>query len=164
MGFIGTFFHAAKFRNNKKESVNYDYYKTFTATSTSPWAVDPVLAKSAGKAGRISKTTGKIFTKTINGIPIPKNVKIRGDFYNGIDKKVLIIGFLAKFTQNPILTEMLLNTGDAELWHYVGRGAPNQHWIELEKVRECIRKYQEYDLQKITKFSSTIVSDIINDS
>ena len=52
------YFHAMKYRssNNKQNS---EFLKTFTVGSDSPWCIEPSLAKMAGKAGRISPTTGK---------------------------------------------------------------------------------------------------------
>jgi predicted NAD-dependent protein-ADP-ribosyltransferase YbiA (DUF1768 family) len=157
------FFHAVKFRDNKASGLNYDFYKTFTLNSGSPWSLDPIASKQAGKAGRISETTGKVYDKKIGGIKIPKDVKIRDDFYSKkIDRKLQNLAFLAKFTQNEDLKHMLLLTKDAELWHYVGRGKPNQLWTNLMKVRECIRKYDnQYDLKEISKFDTEIVSKIL---
>ena len=157
------FFHAVKFRDDKKKGKNYEFYKTFTLKSASPWSLDPVSAKQAGKAGRISKVTGKVYTKKFGNIKIPTDVSIRSDFYStGIDRKLQTIAFFVKFTQNEELCDMLLQTKDAELWHYVGRGAPNQLWTNLMKVRDCIKKFMKiYDLKNISKFSSEIVSKVL---
>jgi predicted NAD-dependent protein-ADP-ribosyltransferase YbiA (DUF1768 family) len=157
------FFHAVKFRDNKTTGKNYEFYKTFTIDSGSPWSLEPIAAKQAGKAGRISKTTGKIYDKKIGNIKIPKDVSLRPDFYTGgVEHRLQSIAFLAKFTQNDVLKHMLLETKDAELWHFVGRGAPNQLWINLMKVRECIRKYDnEYDLKELSKFSEDIVTRVL---
>lgn len=155
------FFHAVKFRNGK----NYDYYKTFALSGNRPWSIDPIYAKQAGKAGRVSGVTGKIYDKKIGDYKIPKDVTLRTDFYtNKIDKKSESIAFLVKFTQNEELKNMLLATGDAELFHYVGRGKPNLHMKNLMKVRECIRKYDNvYDLKEMSKFSTEIVTKFLND-
>jgi predicted NAD-dependent protein-ADP-ribosyltransferase YbiA (DUF1768 family) len=159
------FFHAVKFRNGKKEGKNYDYYKTFSLTGNRPWSTDPIYAKQAGKAGRISEVTGKIYDKKIGEYKIPKDVALRPDFYtNKIDKKLESLSFLAKFTQNEELKKTLLATGDAELHHYVGRGKPNLFMKNLMKVRECIRKYDNvYDLKEMSKFSTEIVTKVLND-
>lgn len=158
------FFHAVKFRDGKKKGKNYNFYKTFTLKNGSPWSLEPVLAKQAGKAGRISKVTGKVFSKKIGNIKIPTDVSIQPDFYSGgIDRKLQTIAFFAKFTQNEELRDMLLETKDAELWHYVGRGATNQLWTNLMKVRDCIKKFMKiYDLKNISKFSTEIVSKVFN--
>ena len=160
------FFHAVKFRNDKKPGKNFEYYKTFTLTSNSPWSVDPLLSKGAGKAGRISETTGKVFDKKIGDTKIPKDVQIRKDFYSAkIDDKLQYLAFLAKFTQNDVLKDMLLKTNDAELWHFVGRGAPNMLWKNLMNVRECIREFDHiYNLKEISKMSTNEVTKIISPS
>ena len=170
---IEHFFHAVKFRNKKLTSKEYDYYKTFTLDSNSSWCRDPLLAKQAGKAGRISEKTKKIFDKKIGDVKVPKDVKMRDDFYSKkIPSKLQKLAFMAKFSQNPDLKDILLATGDAELWHYVGsrNSKPNIGSdrpviliTELMIVRDCIRKYDtEYDLNEITKFSSNFVSKILN--
>lgn len=158
------FFHAVKFRNDKIPSKNYDFYKTFTLDSNSPWCVEPVLSKQAGKAGRISETTGKIFDKKIGDVKVPKDVKMREDFYvKNIPSKLQRLAFMAKFSQNPELKKLLLATKDAELWHFIGRGSPNKLFKELMIVRDCIRKYDnDYDLGEVSKFSSDIVTKKIN--
>jgi predicted NAD-dependent protein-ADP-ribosyltransferase YbiA (DUF1768 family) len=134
------FFHAVKFRSN------YDFYITFTATSGSPWCEDPGKAKQAGKAGRVSERTKKIYHKKIGGIQIPKDVKMRDDFYkSNIPNKLQKLAFLAKFTQNKELKDMLLATKNAELWHYSGsRGKKpmicpeGQYWSKKTKQCESI--------------------------
>ena len=158
------FFHAMKFRDNKNPGKNYEYYKTFALGSDSPWSVEPVLSKSAGKAGRISEKTEKVYDKKIGNIKIPRDVAMREDFYRAsIDRKLQSLAFLAKFTQNDILKDMLLKTKEVDLWHYVGRGAPNQLWKNLMDVRDCIRKYDSiYDLKEMSKFSSDTVSKILH--
>jgi predicted NAD-dependent protein-ADP-ribosyltransferase YbiA (DUF1768 family) len=157
------FFHALKFRNNKKPGKEYEFYKTFALDSNSPWCEVPVLAKNAGKAGKIG-TNGKIFDKTIGSIKIPKDIKMREDFYtSNIPSKLQKLGFLAKFTQNPELKHALLCTGEAELWHYSGRGASNILFKELMIVRDCIKKYDSvYDLSNISKFSTKNITKMIN--
>lgn len=158
------FFHALKFRNNKNpRSKEYEFYKTFALDSNSPWSKEPVLAKNAGKAGRIG-SNGKIFHKKIGDVEIPKDIKMRDDFYSrNIPGKLQTLAFLAKFTQNPELKNVLLLTGDAELWHYTGRGGGgNILFKELMIVRDCIRKYSSiYDLSNISKFSSEDITKII---
>jgi predicted NAD-dependent protein-ADP-ribosyltransferase YbiA (DUF1768 family) len=159
------FFHAIKFRNGKKISKNYDYYKTFTSTGNVPWSENSYYAKQAGKAGRISQTTGKMYSKKIENYKIPLDVSMRPDFYsNHINKKLETIAFLAKFTQNEDLKRMLLATKDAELWHFVGRGHPNILMENLMIVRNCIRKMdKKYDLNNISRLSTNIVSKVLND-
>ena len=42
-----------------------------------PWSLDPEKSKYAGKTGRVSKKTRKVYDKKIDGEKIPKDVKIR---------------------------------------------------------------------------------------
>ena len=152
------FFHAVKFRNK-----SYDYYKTFTLNSDSPWATDPVLAKQAGKAGRVSGTTSKIYDKKIGNVKIPKDITMRHDFYTSkIDSRLQKLAFLAKFTQHENLKRLLLATGDAELWHYTGTRGGGEGMIlfdELMTVRKCIRKFDEMcNLGELSKFTSSIIT------
>jgi predicted NAD-dependent protein-ADP-ribosyltransferase YbiA (DUF1768 family) len=158
------YFHAVKFRDDKKPGNNYDYYKSFSLDSNSPWSREAFLSKQAGKAGRVSETTGKVFDKTIDGVKIPKNVKMRDDFYSKKIPSILQrLAMFAKFTQNPYLKKVLLATKEAELWHFVGRGSPNIKVEELMIVRNCIRKYDNiYDLNEISKFPTDAITKTLN--
>ncbi len=81
-----------------------------------------------------------------------------------IARKAMTLGFFAKFTQNPLLKKILLETKDAELWHIVSRSEP-ELWDHLMKVRECIRKYDSiYDLSRVSQLHEDIVSDIFRNS
>ena len=157
------FFHAVKFRDVKNNN-NYNFYKTFSLDSKSPWCFEPNLAKQAGKAGRIS-AKGIVYNKQIDGKKIPKDVVLRSDFYKGIDKKAMTLGFFAKFTQNPILQNALLETKDTELYHLIterGKKSHLQLWDHLMIVRNCISEYKDrYDLKEISKFSSELIDDIL---
>ena len=160
------FFHAVKFRNNKIPSKSYDYYKTFTLNSGSPWATDPALAKQAGKAGRVSGTTRKIYDKKIGDVKIPKDIMMRSDFYTSkVDSRLQKLAFLAKFTQHENLKRLLLATGDAELWHYTGTRGGGEGMIlfdELMTVRKCIRKFDEKcKLGEVSKFTSDIITRML---
>ena len=152
------FFNAIKFRNDKIPSKEYEFYKTFTLNSKSPWCKIPVLAKKAGQAGKLG------FTANIDGIKIPEDVRMRPDFYNeNIYSKLQTLAFFAKFSQNPELKKVLLATGTAELWHFPDpeKTGGNILFKELMKVRECIRKFENYDLSTISKFSTAIVTKIL---
>jgi predicted NAD-dependent protein-ADP-ribosyltransferase YbiA (DUF1768 family) len=160
------FFHAVKFRDltNNKNNPNYKFYETFSLNSEKPWSKDPALSKMAGKAGRIS-AGGKIYDKKIEGEKIPKDVFLRSDFYKGIDKTAMKLGFFAKFTQNKELKKVLLATKDAELYHLVtqrGKNSKLELWEDLMIVRECIKKFDNvYDLSEISEFSSDIVDKFL---
>jgi predicted NAD-dependent protein-ADP-ribosyltransferase YbiA (DUF1768 family) len=128
------YFHSMKFWRDYPE-----FAKTFTLESGSAWSKDPFKSKTAGKAGRVSKA-GKLFqTKEFK---LPTNVKLRSDFYNGFDKRIMADAFQCKFGQNPNLRQVLLNTKDAKLIHLVtqrGKASELQHWDHLEKVRESFK-------------------------
>ena len=161
------FFHAVKFRNKTDPESDLDkHYKTFTLNSGSPWARDPVLAKQAGKAGRVSGKTGRIYDKKIGGVKIPKNITMRPDFYTSkVDSRLQKLAFLAKFTQNENLKRLLLATGDAELWHYTGTRGGGEGMIlfdELMIVRDCIRKFdKKVNLGELSKFTSDMITILL---
>ncbi len=150
------YFHAMKFRDTAP-----DFFRSFSIESGSPWCLLPNISKMAGKAGRISEKTGKIYDKKIDGVKIPKDVKMKDDFYSsGLDKKTMTIAFFSKFCQNEELKQSLLKTRDSELYHLVtvrGKKSYLQLWDNLMRVRECIREFNEsMDLSEISKFSSEI--------
>ena len=157
------FFHACKFRGTP-------YYKTFTRNGGKPWSTDPFKAFMAGKAGRIMANK-KPYKKVIpdeNGVnhTVPTNISMRPDFYsNGIDKKAMTIAQFSKFTQNPILREMLLNTKNADLVHLVThRGQPSEEqlWTWLMNIRHCINIFSPFhDLADISDISKDIITDIL---
>ena len=51
---------------------------------------------------------------------------------------------LAKFSQNSELREILLATGNAQLWHGAAR-QPRSRMVTLERVRDVLRSAQGYD-------------------
>ena len=133
---VENYFHAVKYRGAYNK-----YYKTFTKNGGEPWSVEPFKAKQAGKAGRISKN-GKIYTAKVDGVNIPKDVKMRDDFYEGVHWKSMKLGLLAKFTQNKQLKQLLLATKDAKLYHLVtrrGQQSKLELWDHLMQIRKCIR-------------------------
>jgi len=153
------FYHANKFRDYKN-SINYNYYLTFTKNGGKPWSdAGGPEAWAAGQAGKVN-TKGIVPDKKVGGEKLPKDVTML-PYFDSIREKVMTLGFFAKFTQNEELKNMLLNTNDAELWHFLTKGRPKQLWKNLMIVRECIRKYDDlYDLKNISKFSSEKISDI----
>lgn len=146
--------HAFKFRDEKKPGSNYNFYKTFTKNGGKKWSSGhPEISKQAGRAG-------KKRNMIVVGEKLPNNVKMRPDFEK-IAKKQMTFGLLAKFSQNPDLKNVLLNTGDAQLWHVVSRKG-SEYWDHLMRVRDCIRKYDNIcDIGEISKFSSDIISNNI---
>jgi predicted NAD-dependent protein-ADP-ribosyltransferase YbiA (DUF1768 family) len=163
---IEHWYHAAKFRDNKTAGSNYNYYKTFTTSGGKSWSKGSGNdAWYAGQAGKPRKN-GKIDRKSNSGEKLPENVSMRRDFTlfgsNSIARKAMTVGFLAKFTQNPMLKKILLETKDAELWHVINRSPNPEYWDHLMRVRECIRKYDNiYDLSTVSQISSDIITKIL---
>ena len=155
------YYNASKFRSIRNPT-DYEFYKTFSIESGSPWSLDPKKAEKAGNAGEIGDN-GIIPDIFIEGVRVPKNVRIRSDFYkNNIDRKALTIALFAKFTQNNDLKNILLNTNDAELWEYKGRGKEPELLVELMNVRNCIRLYDSTDnLKNISRFNNNQVNKIL---
>jgi hypothetical protein len=159
---VENFFHYVKFRDT-----NPKYAMTFSFNGGKPWSRNAYNSKFAGKAGMVSKRTGKVYNKKIGGIKLPTNVKIREDFYDKDDITIPIklqyIAAWSKFTQNPELKKVLLATKNSELYHLVtnrGRASTHEYWKYLMVIRDCIRKFDsEYDLSKIT-FGRDIVDEI----
>lgn len=65
------------------------------------------------------------------------------DFYKGNNYyKIMALATYAKFSQNEHMRILLDDTDDACLYH-VQKGKKDEHYIWLEKVRECLRLAQE---------------------
>lgn len=129
-GSVEHYYHAQKFKKT-----NPKFVKQFTWFSGSDFATDSTAAKSAG-----GKSGGKYR---------PKSVVADKAFFTGdVQAKVFVKAMFSKFTQNPLLQYVLLKTKNAELWHGT-RGVPKHRVLPLEKVRECIKKYKDYDLTKV---------------
>jgi hypothetical protein len=77
----------------------------------------------------------------------------------------MTIALFAKFAQNPILQNALLETQDAELYHLITqRGKPSslELWDHLICVRKCIRKFKDiYDLSEVSKFPPELIDEIL---
>ena len=135
---VENFFHSAKFSNDYPEFSN-----TFAINGNTSWSKDPFKSKQAGKQGRVSKSGNKYYNSKLPELKSYKNVKMRDDFYNGIDDIVMTLGLYSKFTQNKDLEKLLLNTGNAELYHLVSemykKGINLERWHHLERIRYCIK-------------------------
>jgi predicted NAD-dependent protein-ADP-ribosyltransferase YbiA (DUF1768 family) len=59
--------------------------------------------------------------------------------WNQIKSQILVDVLTAKFTQCLEAKNVLINTGNAEMWH-AGTGETPQRWIEYEKVRDLLRQ------------------------
>ena len=154
------FYHACKFRNPS----TYDYYLTFTYDGGEPWSrADGPTAWAAGQAGK-QNSKGIVTDRKVLGKKLPKDVIMINNFFD-IKDTIMTIGFFAKFSQNPLLKDMLLKTNDADLVHYVSSrrsNVTNELWNNLMKVRECIRKYDDkYDLSFYSNFSVEEVNEML---
>jgi hypothetical protein len=60
---------------------------------------------------------------------------MRDDFYkSNIPNKLQKLAFLAKFTQNKELKDMLLATKNAELWHYTRSRGKNPRSVRKDNT------------------------------
>ena len=125
------------YQGNKFFFNNKNFYKKFTWNSNSIFSKDSLISKSAGSK------SGKYKNKLIR----PSNVKIDPKFFD-YQNKIFIKAMFSKFTQNKQLMNVLLNTGNAQLWHGT-RGVKPARIYTLEKVRNCIRKFKDHDLSLI---------------
>lgn len=126
------YYQGSKFRKGHPE-----FFYQFSLDSGSDISKSPVLAKSAG--GKSGKRGGKQIR--------PKHIKMDSDFFRKVDKGLTYPNVLfrkamyAKFSQNPILREVLLATGNAQLLHRT-RGVPLHRVYDLEAVRKKLHRKQ----------------------
>jgi len=105
-----------------------DFYLQFSMDSGSE------ISKSTDLARDATSTTGKK-----KGVSLrPKNVTIDANFYGERSKVVREEALKAKFQQNEDFKQLLLNTNDAKLIHFV-RGEKAEPDSILMKVRKELR-------------------------
>ena len=105
-----------------------DFYLQFSLDS------DSEISKSAELARDATSTTGKK-----KGVSLrPKNVTVDSNFYGERSKAIREEALKAKFQQNEDLKQLLLNTNDAKLIHFV-RGEKAEPDSILMKVRKELR-------------------------
>jgi len=115
-------YQASKFRES-----NYEFYYEFSLDSESRICESPLFAKGAG--GKTGKVQGKIYR--------PKNIQMdEGYFQEKRDEIEMQKAQEAKFLQHPELMKMLKLTGNAQLFHYLGRGQGNIRFTYLEELRD----------------------------
>tara|TARA_Y100000389_G_C17440192_1_gene508099 strand:+ start:623 stop:1228 length:606 start_codon:yes stop_codon:yes gene_type:complete len=135
---VENFFHSVKFSNDYPE-----FADTFAMDGNKDWSKDPFKSKQAGKQGRVNKLGKKYYNAKLPELKSYKDVKMRDDFYDGIDDIAMTLGLYSKFTQNKELEQLLLNTGSAELYHLViergKKGNKLERWHHLERIRYCIQ-------------------------
>jgi len=115
------FYQGSKFRQR-----NPQFFNLFSLDSGSEISQDPCKAKRAG-----GKTGGGLR---------PKSVKIDPGFFTN-NNHVFYRAMVAKFSQNPRLKKILLDTKDAQLLHKT-RGIPLQRVFPLEEARDSLRKIE----------------------
>jgi predicted NAD-dependent protein-ADP-ribosyltransferase YbiA (DUF1768 family) len=104
------YYQAAKFKEK-----NRDFYLQFSVDSGSPFAKDPILAHAAGsKSGKIRNKSEKTDT-----VFRDKKIQIDPDFYGPRHLEERRKALYAKFSQNEVLKNVLLNTKLAKLTAYV---------------------------------------------
>jgi predicted NAD-dependent protein-ADP-ribosyltransferase YbiA (DUF1768 family) len=112
-----------------KKFVGYDFEWQFCLESGSVFSKDPAMAKGAG--GKTGKSSGKLLR--------PRNVQTNFlAFKPENNDRIYKVGMICKFVQCPQLGQVLLATGNAQLWHIVSRSKPIR-FTYLEHVRHCIR-------------------------
>ncbi len=142
---VENYYHAQKYRDEHEA-----YYNTFAADGGKPWSTDPFKAKLAGKAGRVS-ATGKVYRNAKLGVPT--DVTMIYDFYSsGKNWNAMARALNAKFTQSLELSQLLLATKDAKLYHLLqrrGKESKLQRWKHLERIRKELM--HKSDMNLVTK-------------
>ena len=114
------YYQAAKFKDKYPS-----FYNEFSLDSNSELSNIPEMAKAAGSVSGM-----------FNGRCIrPKNIKIDNNFFQGKNKEALLKGLRAKFRDNNDLKELLLDTKNAKLQHYVHKMSPVE-LLDLMRVRK----------------------------
>lgn len=126
------YYQGAKFK-----AQNQDFYLSFSLDSNTELSKDPNMAKAAGgKSGKYKDTQIR-----------PKQVTLDPDFYETVGgvngetraEKEMYAAQLAKFSQNTDLKQMLIETKNAKLMHFV-RGSPPILFESLMAIREKFRR------------------------
>jgi len=116
------------YQGSKYKSGFPDFYLQFSLDS------DSEISKSTDIARDATSTTGKR-----KGVSLrPKNVTVDSNFYGERSKAVREEGVKAKFEQNEDLKQLLLNTNDSKLIHFV-RGEKAEPDSILMKIRKELR-------------------------
>jgi len=121
------YYQAAKFKRT-----NPEFRRQFSVESNSALSKDPLLAKYAGSKTGLYKKEGE------NGkivVARPKSILRDPDFNHSL---TLEMGLRAKFTQHPLLGQMLRLTRSAKLMYFPGRGLTPIVYNELMRIRKNI--------------------------
>ena len=112
------YYQASKFKGS-----NMDFYKTFSLDSNTELSRDVALATAMGSK------TGKYKGKVVR----PSTIKVDASFASH-KNATMYKALEAKFTQHGDLKELLLETKDAKLTHFV-LGAPSVTYYQLMRLR-----------------------------
>lgn len=119
------YYQASKFKHSAPQ-----YYEQFSLDSGSELSKDPLMANGAGSKN--GKYKGEVIR--------PTNVKLDENFNkvmsNGLTIEIMAMraGLKAKFSQDPELRNLLLETHRAKLQHFI-RGSPPETADDLMIVR-----------------------------
>ena len=121
------------YQSSKFKKHNPEFAALFSLESSSEISKDVDLAKSAGS--KSGNATGKAKAKVKTDVLLrPKDVLIDPDFYSDRRETERLEAVRSKFTKNPELRQLLLNTKDAKLMVY-NRGSPAEPDHILMNVR-----------------------------
>ncbi len=120
------YYHGSKYKNGFP-----DFANQFSLNSDSKISKDLQMCYSASSSGSITVNNDILRLR-------PKNVSIDPDFYRGRNLLERQKATDSKFTQNSHLREVLLNTRNSQLNHYIGNKAP-EIAMALMKTRSNFR-------------------------
>jgi predicted NAD-dependent protein-ADP-ribosyltransferase YbiA (DUF1768 family) len=118
------YYQASKFKKNHPT-----FYLSFSLDSGTELSKDPILAKAAGS--KSGKNKGELLR--------PIEVQIDPDFYNKSAKQELYRANYAKFSQNPDLKKVLMETHNAKLEHFQ-KGKSPETQDDLMLIREKLKR------------------------
>ena len=119
------YYQASKFKQN-----NPGFYLSFSLDTGSDLSKNVEMAKSAGgKTGKWEVDEKEVVLLRA------ENVEIDPDFYKSRYNKEIYDAQYAKFTQNKELKDLLVNTKNAKLMHYVNN-KPLEEYKQLMEIRE----------------------------
>jgi hypothetical protein len=121
------YYQGSKFKNGFP-----DFSEQFSLDSGSKISSDLIMCNGASSSnGTININNNVIVLR-------PKHIQVDPDFYKGRNLVERQRAIDAKFSQNPLLREILIKTIPAKLNHYIGNKVP-EIAIELMRTRKNLR-------------------------